>query len=322
MKRLKDFSKTKVLVVGDVMLDRYWWGSVNRISPEAPVPIVNLEKKSLVAGGAANVAANIAGLGAKPFLVGIIGEDEEAKLLLEVLKSNNINSDFLIKILNRQTTVKTRIIAHSQQVVRIDQENKINLILEEEETLWKTVEGLLDEIQIIIISDYGKGTISENFVTRLIKTANRKNISVLIDPKGKYYKKYRGATMLTPNRFEIAEVSQLEDYEQKTIEVAGRKLLSELSLESLLVTQGEAGMTLFEKNNSVSHLPVTARKVYDVTGAGDTVIACLAAAIGGGASFLEAAKFANRAAGLVVEQVGTTAISLKMLDDAHSNQPD
>lgn len=315
----ESFSETKVLVVGDVMLDRYWWGSVSRISPEAPVPVVNLEKTSLVVGGAANVAANIAGLGAEPFLIGLIGEDEEADLLSKALTDNKINIDFLIKSRDRRTTIKTRVVAHSQQIVRIDQESKMLLSSDEEEILWEQINHLLDKIQIIVVSDYGKGTISENIVKRLITTADRKGISVLIDPKGKSYDKYRGAAMLTPNRFELAEAYQLEDYEQETIESAGKKMLSELSLKSLLITQGEAGMTLFERNDSISHLPVTARKVYDVTGAGDTVIACLAVAVGSGFSFLEAAKFANQAAGLVVEQIGTTAISLAMLNDAHSN---
>ncbi len=315
----ESFSETKVLVVGDVMLDRYWWGSVSRISPEAPVPVVNLEKTSLVVGGAANVAANVAGLGAEPFLVGFIGDDEESVLLLDALADNKINADFLIKSPDRRTTIKTRVVAHSQQIVRIDQESKVMLSSEEEEILWEKIDGLLDKIKIIIVSDYGKGTISEKFVKRLITTANRKKIFVLIDPKGKYYEKYQGATMLTPNRFELAEAYQLEDYEQETVESAGRKMLSALSLEGLLVTQGEAGMTLFERNDLISHLPVTARKVYDVTGAGDTVIACLAVAVGSGFSFLEAAKFANQAAGLVVEQVGTTAISSSMLDNAHLN---
>lgn len=301
------------------MLDRYWWGSVSRISPEAPVPVVNLEKTSAVVGGAANVAANVAGLGAEPFLVGLLGQDEEAKLLQEELNDKKINTDFLIKLPTRQTTVKTRIIAHSQQVVRIDRESKKNLTVDEEKILWRKVNKLLDRIHIVIVSDYGKGTISENFIKRLITTASKKNILILIDPKGKYYYKYRGATILTPNRFELGEVSQLEDYRQETVEKAGKKILSELSLKGLLITQGEAGMTLIEEDNSVSYLPVTARKVYDVTGAGDTVIACLAVAIGSGKSFLEAAKFANRAAGLVVEQVGTTAISLEMLDNAQTN---
>lgn len=318
MKFYEDFSKTNVLIVGDVMLDRYWWGSVTRISPEAPVPVVNLESTTLVVGGAANVAANVAGLGAKPYLVSLTGDDEEAELLLQELSAKQIHGGFLIKSPNRRTTVKTRLVAHSQQVVRIDRESKKTLTSGEEINLWKQIESLLNEIKIIIVSDYGKGVVSENLVSRLITIAASRNIQVLVDPKGKYYSKYKSASLLTPNRFEVAEVCQLEDTEQETIEDAGRKMLSDLSLEGLLVTQGEAGMTLFEKDKPALHLPVTARNVYDVTGAGDTVIACMATAIGNGASFAEAAEFANKAAGLVVEQVGTTAITLEMLNNNQS----
>jgi len=310
------FKNLNVLIVGDVMLDRYWWGSVSRISPEAPVPVVNLSDTTLAAGGAANVAANIAGLGATPYLVGVIGEDSEAVSINSVLSSKNISTQHLIKMPERKTTVKTRIIAHSQQVVRVDQETKSILSEQEEKIVWDKVLSLLNDIQIIIVSDYGKGVLTENLLARLITTARSKNLLVIVDPKGKNYQKYYGATILTPNRFEVAEALQLEDFEQSTIENAGIEMISEFDLTAMLITQGEAGMTLFEKACSPHHLTVTARKVYDVTGAGDTVIACLTAAIGVGESLLEAAKFANIAAGLVVEQVGTTNITLEMIENA------
>ena len=313
---IKNFNRIKVLIVGDVMLDRYWWGSVSRISPEAPVPVVNLERTSVTAGGAANVAANIAGLGAKPYLVGIIGEDLEAELFPAVLESKKISADYLIKTSSRGTTVKTRIVAHSQQVVRVDQESKISLNSAEEELIWNKISEVISEIQIIIVSDYGKGVVTDKLLERLITIGKNENKLVLIDPKGKNYQKYKGAAILTPNRYEVADVLQLEDFEQPTIEKAGETMLRDYDLKALLITQGEAGMTLFERENSPGHLSVTARNVFDVTGAGDTVIACLAAAVGAGADFLEAAKFANIAAGLVVEQVGTTAITLAMLENA------
>lgn len=312
----RKFSGVNVLIVGDVMLDRYWWGSVSRISPEAPVPVVNLDRTSLVAGGAANVAANIAGLGATPYLVGAVGEDAEADLLTSVLRDRNISTEHLLKMARRGTTVKTRIVAHSQQVVRVDQESKTALTADEEALVWDKISVLLAEIQIVLVSDYGKGIVSENILSRLITTAKAKGILVIVDPKGKNYQKYRGATILTPNRFEVAEALQLEDYEQSTIEKAGRRMIEEFDLEALLITQGEAGMTLFENKDQTQHLTVTARNVYDVTGAGDTVIACLTVAAGIGESFLEAAKFANVAAGLVVEQIGTTAVTLEMLEKA------
>jgi len=316
MEFLNKISKVRILVIGDVMLDRYWWGNVNRISPEAPVPIVNLEKISLTVGGAANVAANIAGLGAEPFLVGVIGNDSESDLIVANLTEKNVSTDFLVQSKERLTTVKTRIIAHNQQIARIDQEIKDDLNVADEKNVWEHTKKLLGQVEIVIVSDYGKGVITNNLLSRLITTCKSQGKSVLIDPKGKNYAKYKGAAMLTPNRFEVAEACGLEHYNQTLIEESGHKLLSELSLKYLLITQGEDGMTLFEQNRKAVHLPVESRNVYDVTGAGDTVIACLAVSMGAGADFLEAANLANRAAGLVIEQVGTTAISMEML-----NQP-
>jgi D-beta-D-heptose 7-phosphate kinase/D-beta-D-heptose 1-phosphate adenosyltransferase len=296
------------------MLDRYWWGAVNRISPEAPVPVVNLEKISITAGGAANVAANVAGLGAKPFLVGVIGDDEDLNSMIDILNEKNVTAEFLVKSKERRTTVKTRILAHNQQIVRVDKETKADLSLIEEDKIWKAAVNLIDQCQIIIMSDYAKGVITESLSKRLITHCNIKEKIVLVDPKGKSYLKYSGATLITPNRFEVAEACQLADFTQPLIEESGSKLLNDLSLKYLLVTQGEEGMTLFERDKETIHIPVELRNVYDVTGAGDTVIASLAVAMGGGVDFTEAAKFANRAAGLVVEQIGTTSISIEMLN--------
>ena len=311
---IEKFGNLNILIVGDVMLDRYWWGSVSRISPEAPVPVVNLDKTTLAAGGAANVAANVAGLGAKPYLVGSIGDDSEADLLNGVLEREGISTDFLVSVPHRRTTVKTRIVAHNQQVARVDQESKTALNERQEEKVWSVIAELLDKIQIIVISDYGKGLISGSLCQRLITHSRNTGKFVIVDPKGKNYQKYSGATILTPNRYEVGEVMQLVDFGQDTIEGAGRKMIEEYALNSLLITQGEDGMTLFEKGGCVRHLTVTARNVYDVTGAGDTVVACLACAYGSGESLSESAKFANAAAGLVVEKVGTTAISRTLLN--------
>jgi D-beta-D-heptose 7-phosphate kinase/D-beta-D-heptose 1-phosphate adenosyltransferase len=316
MKQLKNFSKVKVLVVGDVMLDRYWWGSVNRISPEAPVPVVHLKETSLVAGGAANVAVNIAGLTAKPYLVGVIGDDEEAALFPDLLNTSKISADYLIKLPNHQTTVKTRVVAHSQQVVRIDQESKLNLNTLEEDNIWEKIRALIEEVDLILLSDYNKGFLTENLLKRLITTAVENNKFVLVDPKGKNYNKYKGATILTPNLREIAEACGLEEVEPDLIERAGKQLLKNLSLRALLITQGEEGMTILEKNKKSIHLTARARKVYDVTGAGDTVIATLAVAVGAGLSLAESSNAANIAAGIVVEQVGTSTITFDKLNNA------
>jgi D-beta-D-heptose 7-phosphate kinase/D-beta-D-heptose 1-phosphate adenosyltransferase len=313
MKITENFSKIKVLIVGDIMLDRYWWGSVSRISPEAPVPIVTLDETSLLAGGAANVAANVVGLGAKPYLVGVIGDDVEAKMLSKVLRETNISSNFLVSLKNSRTTVKTRIVAHNQHVVRIDQEDTRALSKEEEQVIFKIIETIIDDVDIVIMSDYAKGLITEKLAKRLIMKVISQHKKILIDPKGKNYSKYKGATLLTPNQKEAIQATNLDDHEESSVEKSGNILLKSLAVEALLITRGEKGMTLFQKNKEILHLKALARKVYDVTGAGDTVIAALAVMLAAGADFNDAANIANISAGLVVEQIGTTAISLEIL---------
>lgn len=313
---LEKFSKVKVLVIGDVMLDRYWWGSVGRISPEAPVPVVSLNRTTLVAGGAANVAVNVAGLGAIPYLVGIVGDDTEAEMLSTVLANKNISADYLIPIKNRQTTVKTRIIAHQQQVVRLDRENTKALTSENTEIVLKKIAKLWNKIDIVIISDYAKGFLTEEMVLRLIIVAREHQKLILVDPKGNNYSKYTGATLLTPNQTEATKACNLDENEPDLIETAGNKLLEEVNVEAVLITQGEYGMTLFQKEEKPSKIKASARKVFDVTGAGDTVIACLAVGLAAGADFIQAAQIANVAAGVVVEHIGTTAITREMLDSA------
>lgn len=312
MNLLDKFDKVKILVIGDVMIDRYLIGNVNRISPEAPVPVVKLKKTNLIAGGAANVAANIAGLKGTPFLIGITGDDLEGKLLPGILESAGISSKYIFKIKNRQTTVKTRILAHNQQVARIDQEEVEVISQRDEEKIWKVVERVLDDVETVVISDYQKGFLTKTLLARLIMSARLKGKTILVDPKGRDYSKYTGATALTPNKFEVAEVFGLNESNQELLE-AGKKLKKNLKLEALLITRGEEGMTLLETGRKPLHLNALARHVYDVTGAGDTVIAALAMALGAGADFPEAAEIANNAAGLVVEEVGTCIIKLENL---------
>jgi D-beta-D-heptose 7-phosphate kinase/D-beta-D-heptose 1-phosphate adenosyltransferase len=313
-KLIARFSKVKILIIGDVMLDRYWWGSVSRISPEAPVPVVQLEKTSLAAGGAANVAVNVANLGAIPHLVGVIGDDEEGKYLSGALDKSNISPDLLLTLKERPTTVKTRIVAHNQHVVRIDNEKTNFLTSEQEEKLWLSIEKELNKSDLILISDYAKGLLSKNLLTRLITKAIDNNKYILVDPKGKDYTKYSGATLLTPNRREAIEACHFEEHQvADDITLAGETLISELNLEALLITQGENGMTLFQKEKKPFHFQTKARTVYDVTGAGDTVIATLAVALAAGANLLQAAELSNISAGLVVEEVGTTTINQEKL---------
>jgi D-beta-D-heptose 7-phosphate kinase/D-beta-D-heptose 1-phosphate adenosyltransferase len=308
------FRNTKVLIVGDVMLDRYWWGSVSRISPEAPVPIVRLKNATLAAGGAANVAANIAGLGAEPVLVGIIGKDAEGSALREQLTTRGVAADHLVAVDDRPTTVKTRVIAHSQQVTRIDQEMDHDLSDSDTSKVLDVIGDRLGQVDAVIISDYAKGLLTTNVLREVIDSARRAGKSVLVDPKGKDYTRYTGASLLTPNRKEAAEACKLEENGHDLIECAGRKLLADLDITAVLITQGEEGMTLFQRSEEPAHFHALARQVYDVTGAGDTVIATLATAVGSGSDLRMAAKLANIAAGIVVEQVGTTSITAADLE--------
>lgn len=310
---LEKFTEVSVLVVGDVMLDRYWWGSVERISPEAPVPVVKVNETSLVAGGAANVAANIAGLGARVHLVSAVGEDAADLKLPEILENAGISAEHLIGVPGRPTTLKTRVVAHSQHVVRIDLETTENLSDSDEEKVFRKIENLLPEISVVVISDYAKGFLSATFLERLITSANGNDIIVLVDPKGKDYGKYKNASIITPNRKEAAEAAVLDERSAGVVSLAGEKLMRELSLKSLLITQGEDGMTLFEENRPPRHFSSQARHVYDVTGAGDTVIGTLAVAVAAGANFPQACRLANIAAGFVVEEVGTTVIRREQL---------
>jgi rfaE bifunctional protein kinase chain/domain len=290
------------------MLDRYLWGSVARISPEAPVPIVNITNTSVALGGAANVAANVVGFGAKSTLAGVCGADGEAQVLAKLLSTAGINNDLAV-LGERPTTVKTRLVAHSQHVVRFDHEISAVLSDEEADQFIEGFLGHLNDASVVVVSDYAKGVICRRVLSFILSAAQEKGIRVLVDPKGKDYSKYKGATILTPNRREAADAANLDESDPRLVEHAGSELLSRCELEAVLITQGEKGMTLFEGTSKPQHLEALARDVYDVTGAGDTVIAAMAVALGAGASFLDAARIANVAAGLAVEEVGTTIIS-------------
>ncbi len=312
--------RVRVLVVGDVMLDRYHWGNVSRISPEAPVPVVRLERTTIAAGGAANVAANIVGLGATVRLFGLIGDDAEGDVLRQEIVRAGVGGDDLFAVRQRPTTVKTRIVAHGQHVVRLDQEDSAALDGPAEDELNTRIGAALPSASIVIVSDYAKGMLSDAILARLITSARRLGIPVLADPKGKEYGKYAGATMVTPNQKEALDACGLDS--ENSLEAAGRKLLTDLDLESVLITRGEAGMSLFRGAGGPVSFAARARTVFDVTGAGDTVIAALGTALGTGVGLLAAVEFANLAAGIVVEQIGTTAITASLVReylDAHSD---
>ena len=309
----EQFSKVRVMVVGDVMLDQYWWGNVSRISPEAPVPVVNLSKKTRVAGGAANVAVNIRSLGAEPLLFGLLGDDREGSILIQTLEEKGISSDYLYIKESQQTITKTRIIGNNQQITRVDQEIYTELTQNTEDLIFEKIKRQLGSVDTIVISDYAKGLLTKSLLKRLITEAAQKQIITIVDPKGKNFSKYKNATLLTPNQKEALEATEFESADDQTIAKAGRKIIKQCDLEALVITRSEKGMMLFEKNKKQKKLKAVARNVFDVTGAGDTVIATLAVAIGAGATFYDAALLANKAAGFVVEEIGTSVIELEKL---------
>ncbi|MGH1470522.1 MAG: bifunctional D-glycero-beta-D-manno-heptose-7-phosphate kinase/D-glycero-beta-D-manno-heptose 1-phosphate adenylyltransferase HldE [Cellvibrionaceae bacterium] len=297
------FDKSQVLVVGDVMLDRYWYGDTSRISPEAPVPVVKVNRQDDRPGGAANVALNIAALGAGAMITSVIGDDEAGKTLQQRLKAANILTDFFVSE-DQPTITKLRIISRHQQLIRMDFEEKYT----EKDSLGciKKTENRFQNIGAVILSDYDKGTFHD--VQRYIELANSHKVPVIIDPKGTDFSRYKGATLLTPNLHEFELVMGKCQNEDELVE-KGHQLISDLSLEALLITRGENGMTLLVPGQSELHLPARAREVFDVTGAGDTVIAVLAASLAAGESFAQAVGLANLAAGIVVGKLGTAVIS-------------
>ncbi|MEO5857555.1 MAG: D-glycero-beta-D-manno-heptose-7-phosphate kinase [Pyrinomonadaceae bacterium] len=306
------FSNARVLVVGDVMLDRYWWGSVDRISPEAPVPIVRLNKTSAAPGGAANVAVNVAALGGMPFLIGCCGDDVECDQLKDSLNASGVTTEGLLTVASRRTTVKTRIVAHHQQVVRIDQEDARPIGEEESDSVRELIAKYLTESDLVIISDYAKGTLSDGVLSYLIEKSHVAKKAVLVDPKGKHFAKYAGATILTPNRREAAEACSLDETADDLVNLAGEKLIRLGQFENVLITEGEHGMTLFEKDG-VFHIDAAAHQVFDVTGAGDTVIATLGIAMAAGFDLRSAVLLANTAAGISVGRIGANAVTVDLL---------
>ncbi len=309
------FSGRRVLVAGDLMLDRYLRGPVQRISPEAPVPVVQLKQRQDSAGGAANVARNLAKLGLSISLFGVTGQDAHREALVEALRSEGISTEGLIASPYRTTTCKTRVLGDHQQMLRIDEEVIAPLMPEEETQLFHLVSAALDGAEALILSDYGKGVFSPNLTQRLIQAGKARNIPVLVDPKGQDFSKYQGATLITPNQKELGQALGLSLAEDSIPRAQAEALRTQLDLEYLLVTLGEQGCLLLEADGS-HHIPAVAREVFDVSGAGDTVIATLAAGLISGLSPMDAAQLANLAAGVVVGKLGTVPITQEDLWEA------
>jgi rfaE bifunctional protein kinase chain/domain len=302
----EQFSKARLLVVGDVMLDRYWFGDTNRISPEAPVPVVQVGKIDERLGGAANVARNVAALGAKTTILGVIGDDEPGRRVTDLLKSSGVNSQLEIDS-KVPTTVKLRVIARQQQLIRLDfEETPSEAALAHK---LERYEKLLGDADVVILSDYGKGALGQ--VALMIEQARAQKKMILVDPKGDDYAKYRGATVLTPNRSELRQVVGKWANEDDLTKKA-QDLRKSLNLEALLLTRSEEGMSLFT-DAGVSHVKAQAREVFDVSGAGDTVIGTLAVALAAGWPLERAMALANRAGGIVVGKLGTATVTSEEL---------
>lgn len=313
--QLPDFSKVNILVVGDIMLDRYWTGPTSRISPEAPVPVVNVQEIEDRPGGAANVALNLATLGCSVTLLGITGDDESANLLQEHLETLGIKCEFA-RIQSERTITKLRVMSRNQQLIRLDFEAPFGTSVSNR--LIPEFEALVETHDLVLFSDYNKGTLTE--IEPLLDITQRLNKISVVDPKGQDFTKYANSTLLTPNYSEFTEIVGACNSEEEIVDKA-QTLLRDLSLSALLITRSEKGMTLIEADKPEQHFPAKAKEVYDVTGAGDTVIATLAASLAAKASTLDSCQIANAAAGIVVGKLGTSTVSVNELNSVLTHQP-
>jgi rfaE bifunctional protein kinase chain/domain len=307
-KILKGFAKVSILVVGDIMMDRFIWGKVSRISPEAPVPVVLVEKETFLLGGAANVVNNIHSLGGKVSLCGVVGDDETGQKIINKLTEMGVGIHGIFVEQGRQTTVKTRIIAHQQQLVRIDRETTDHLNTSTFRNLSEFLKRNVEGYHGVILSDYGKGLLTRELIRSTIRRATEAKKFVLADPKLKNFFLYKGATVVTPNTAEASVASGIPIDDFSSLRKAGKILLKRLRCNVLVITRGEEGMAIFEPHQEPFLVPTVAKEVYDVTGAGDTVLGTMALALGAGAKVIDAANLANFAAGIVVAKVGTATV--------------
>ncbi len=310
---LQNVKTKRIAVIGDVMIDRYIWGNVNRISPEAPVPVVEVESESSRLGGAANVANNIVSLGASTQLIGIVGNDFSGKEFCSILEEQKASIQGIIIDPSRPTTVKTRVIAHHQHVVRIDSEEKRDIGQDIQQKIFSVLEKNIDSIDGIIIEDYNKGVVVKDLIHAIIELAHQKRKIITIDPKLNNFFEYKNVTVFKPNKKETEEALGKKLRNDTDVIAAGKILIEKLHADNILLTRSEKGMSLFEKNGAVTHIPTNARKVADVSGAGDTVIATLTAMLSAGATISEAALLANYAGGIVCGEVGIITIDPAIL---------
>jgi rfaE bifunctional protein kinase chain/domain len=312
-KGIENFGGTSILVIGDIMLDRFIWGKVSRISPEAPVPVVEVERESTMLGGAANVVNNLVSLGSKVLLCGVVGNDRPGEEVMSKLKGMGVDIDGIAIENARPTSVKTRIVAHAQQVVRYDREKRISLKPPTIKHILEFIRGKKDRISAMIVSDYGKGVLSRKLMHGIAEEISGYALPVAVDPNVKNFSLYRNVAVITPNNTQAGQIIGMEIKDENDLVKAGKRLMNHNRCKALLITRGEEGMTLFEEDGGITQIKSIARKVYDVTGAGDTVIAAFTLGIASGLDMKSAAFLSNLAAGIVVGEVGTSAVKIDVL---------
>ena len=315
-KYVQRFSRCHVLILGDVMLDEYMWGTVSRISPEAPVPVVAVRSESVKVGGAGNVATNVAALGGRASLIGLVGNDAAAERLGHELELAGVKSEGLIVDASRPTTIKSRVVAGSQHVVRFDRESDAPVSRAIRGRVVAAMRERLPEADVLLISDYAKGLVGPGLVREVLALAARHHCMVAVDPKVQHLPLFKGVTVVAPNHHEAAAAARIPVRREADLLRVGRVLLQRLKARAVLVTRGEQGMSLFQAGKPVVHIPTVAREVYDVTGAGDTVMGALSLALAAGADMHEAAVIANYAAGVVVGKRGTATVTRGELEEA------
>lgn len=309
---IRRFPGQGILVVGDLMLDKFIWGKVSRISPEAPVPVVDVQSETFVPGGAANVITNLHALGAEVYSCGMVGRDREGKILLDLLKGEGLNGEGIFSLKGKPTTLKTRVIAHSQQVVRVDREHRDGLAPATEKKMLKYVEAQLPKLKAIVVADYAKGLVTNELMQGLMNLAQSGKegpVPILVDPKTLDFSLYRGVDVIKPNNNEAAQAAHVIIENDEDLQLAAERVLRDVECKAVLITRGEEGMSLFESKKGFTHIPTMARQVYDVTGAGDTVMAVLALCLAVGADLVTAAHISNYAAGVVVGKVGVSTVN-------------
>ncbi len=318
-KRLKELKKNfqgkRIAIIGDMMLDIYYWGDVKRISPEAPVPVLEVEDEMFRFGGAANCALNIAKLGGQPEPVGVIGYDNFGTVFNALLTEANISHHGIFEDDQRPTTAKTRVIADSQHIVRIDKESKATINDSMQKKIFDYLKSIIKSVDGIILQDYNKGVLSESLIKQIIELANKNKKLITVDPKFNNFFSYKNVTVFKPNRKEAEDVLGMKIKTDSDITYAGNELLKRLNAKNILLTLGESGIAVFEKGKPEKRMPTKARKVADVSGAGDTVISTLTIALAAGANIIEASYLANYAGGIVCEEVGIVPIELDKLFD-------